>query len=53
MRIFFDINCGPEVQPKELESLLNATADYLTSDQNWLVKNCSNQGIIDHQEEKS
>tara|TARA_Y100000361_G_C11115816_1_gene320309 strand:+ start:408 stop:563 length:156 start_codon:yes stop_codon:yes gene_type:complete len=51
MRIFFDINCGPEVQPREIEAVLNRTADYLTSTENWFVKNCPNQGIIDQKED--
>ncbi len=47
MRIYFDVNCGEEVSPESLSSLLDKTMEFLTSDQNWLVQSVEDGGILD------
>lgn len=47
MRIYFDINCGKEVQPQDLYVLLDKTMDFLTGDTNWLVQSVEGGGILD------
>ena len=49
MRIFFDIDCGETVSPEDIKQLLDKTADYLSSDQNHLVQEVPDQGILDVQ----
>ncbi len=49
MRIFFDIDCGETVSPEDIKQLLDKTADYLSSDQNYIVENVPDQGILDDQ----
>jgi len=49
MRIYFDIDCGEAVSPEDIKQLLDKTADYLSSDQNYIVENVPDQGILDVQ----
>lgn len=47
MRIYFDINCGEAVSPEDLKQLLDRTADFLSSNQNYLVQEVPDQGLLD------
>ena len=47
MRLYFDVNCGKEVQPEDLHALLDKTMDFLTGEQNWLVQSVVDGGILD------